>query len=177
MTKLDELIEAIENKRDTGDIKVLIDSIQNINTLDEEGNTALSIAVIYGNLEIVKHLVAKGANVNLRDINSGTALIEAAYFGHLQIVQYLINNGANVNLPYITGWTPLTHAVYNGYLDVAESLLKNGAIIETRDFFFASRRGYQDIVNLLNSNQFKDQILNNKFTAIQVISQLIPLDI
>jgi ankyrin repeat protein len=52
------------------------------------------LASLYGHLEVVKELIARGANPNIVDKNGMTALHEAARMGRLQIVKALIQSGA-----------------------------------------------------------------------------------
>jgi ankyrin repeat protein len=57
--------------------------------------SALVVAVIDGDLEIVKQLVAKGADVK-NPLNLGcTPLLSAAAQGHIPIMQWLLTEGGS----------------------------------------------------------------------------------
>lgn len=72
-------------------------SLNNINSRDKTGRTALHHAAQKGDLQEVKRLVAAGADVNIRSTSKWqtTALHEAAY--NVEIAWYLIDHGADVN--------------------------------------------------------------------------------
>jgi ankyrin repeat protein len=99
----------------------------------------------YGQLEIVKLLIAKGVNVNdqikysqeERNLGMGfqqndppdgaTALILAAQNGHLEVLKLLIAKGADVNAKTKDGKTALILALKNVRQIIKEPLLKAGA--------------------------------------------------
>lgn len=95
--------------------------------VNESGNTALIIAVIGGDMDEVKRLIAAGANVNVSNNAGGTALKFAAYFGRVEMVSLLINSGAYVNTRDGIGWTPLMDASQNGHTEIVRRLINAGA--------------------------------------------------
>ncbi|XP_035218696.1 notch-regulated ankyrin repeat-containing protein-like [Stegodyphus dumicola] len=66
----------------------------NINYYDKEGQTALHLSCMDGNLELVKLLVKFGADVRLANRDGWSALHIAAYGGHQDIALYLIANSS-----------------------------------------------------------------------------------
>jgi RNA polymerase sigma factor (sigma-70 family) len=79
-----------------------------------EGNTLpLSIAAIYGELDMVEFLLDFGVDVNARNEARGgaTALHFAARNGDYEIVDLLIKRGANTSSTTRNNETPLTYAV------------------------------------------------------------------
>jgi uncharacterized protein len=93
-----------------------------VNARDEQGNSALLLALYYGHKEIADLLLAKGADLNLFEASAGgqtervkallaanprlinayshdgfTALHLAAFFGHQAILEFLLSSGANPN--------------------------------------------------------------------------------
>ena len=58
-------------------------------------DTALIAAAIYGNGAVVKYLVDKGANIEAADRHGHTALIAAAINGHGAVVEYLLKAQAD----------------------------------------------------------------------------------
>ncbi len=84
------------------DIKKLVNKDIDINALDENGETVLTLASSNGHLEIVKYLIENGADINFQ-YNSGggdlnqSALMSASMGGYLDIVKYLVDNGADID--------------------------------------------------------------------------------
>ncbi|XP_064616924.1 notch-regulated ankyrin repeat-containing protein-like [Liolophura sinensis] len=63
----------------------------NVNLYDAEGQTALHLSCLDGNLELVKVLVKFGADVRLANRDGWSALHIAAYGGHQDIALFLIH--------------------------------------------------------------------------------------
>ena len=150
----------------------------NLNVLDKsEKFTALSLAIIYGHLDVVKYLVEQGANIALYGKNTdldlaaayghlaivkylvdyginsparlGQALLIAAKNGHLNIVKYLVENGANIN---IYGGGPLQMAGENGHLEIVKYLVEQGS--SPLDEYYLRRirrKGHEDVIQYLES--------------------------
>lgn len=130
---------------------------------DEEGLSALTLAVMYGRLEIARALIQRGAKVDKSDKYGNTPLIFAAYLGNIPITDLLVKSGANVNAiniygdspllksdrPAITaklvnaggrpalenksGLSPLLRCVQKGQTDSVKLLLDKGANLEADD--------------------------------------------
>lgn len=71
--------------------------LRSINSVNQDGFTALHLAAKRGDLEQVKAIVSHGANINARDRHEHTPLTWAAIESHKEIVKFLIDNGADVN--------------------------------------------------------------------------------
>jgi ankyrin repeat protein/tetratricopeptide (TPR) repeat protein len=122
---------------------------------DEYGRTPLHRAIVNGNQEEVKSLLAKGAPFATNDSNSMTSLHCASASGHLEIVELLLKKGACINSTTADWWTPLHWASASGRLEVVELLLEKGADIDARNFegwtplHWASANGHREVVELL----------------------------
>ena len=66
------------------------DAGTDVNAQDNNGMTALMHAVLKGQIDRVKALLAAGAAVNVQDTNGGTALMLAAFKGDRQSIMALI---------------------------------------------------------------------------------------
>lgn len=118
------------------------------------GFTALHVAVIRNNFDVVKKLIGSGADVNASNINGFTPLIEASKWASSEIVTYLLDHGAEIekrNLAMSTGlheianirktfdmddWTSekmRTYALSERRLLVFEALLQWGAATSRRN--------------------------------------------
>lgn len=73
----------------------------------QEGYTALMHASNWGNMDVLKLLVSKGANLNIQSDDGVTALMCAAMSLQTEAVKYLLDQGADVRLKSVTGSTVL----------------------------------------------------------------------
>ena len=107
----------------------------------KSGETPLMNAVGYGDVELVKMLIARGVPVNAKNISSGkvrhgdiamkelTALMFAAPFGSPEMVKTLLEAGADVKMRDGRGMTPLMFAVASDNQDarVVKLLMEHGS--------------------------------------------------
>jgi len=73
-----------------------------VNDRDEYQQTALHLACVSGNLEVVKLLLKKKANVNIQDRNGWTAVHFAAGEGHIAIFHELLATVEEVDVGILT---------------------------------------------------------------------------
>ena len=67
-------------------VKLLLDADPGLlNTMDDNGNNTLHIAVARGDDDLVKFLLQKGANVNARNAKGETPLVVAAHLSQTRI--------------------------------------------------------------------------------------------
>merc|ERR1712098_417541 len=71
---------------------------QNVNQIDEYGETALHRAANWNDVKIAKALIEAGAYVDVQDANGETALHYAAFHGHLEIGKVLVDAGADLKI-------------------------------------------------------------------------------
>ena len=140
--------------------RLLLTSGADPNAPDDDGTTALDIAVRRGNREVAELLVdssaripaallgqavlkgrkdvletllRKSADVNIRLASGSTLLHDAALKGYDGIVTLLLAHGANVDIRNASGGTPLHDAALNGKASAARILLEHGADINARE--------------------------------------------
>ncbi|XP_018648209.1 putative ank repeat-containing [Schistosoma mansoni] len=141
-------------------VKSLLESEVNPNTIDQDGWSALRTAAWGGYSDIVKLLIYYGADVNLSGPDGRTALRAAAWAGNLETVKCLLDAGADVNKSDSEKRTALIAAAYMGHTDVLAVLLKAGADVNHSDsdgrtalhvaaFCVQKSTGYSDIVACL----------------------------
>ncbi|KAH0789970.1 ankyrin repeat protein [Histomonas meleagridis] len=102
----------------------------NIKTLrNSQGNTLLNVAVLNGQLLIVKYLVGKcGMDVNLGNKNGHNPLHIACQHNQLPIINYLLKDkNININFADKAGNTPLHWASKYGRPEAVKMLLQHGA--------------------------------------------------
>ena len=77
------------------------------------GWTPLAWAARYGQVEVVRLLLDKGANVNTRDKHKSTPLQNAVQSGNLETMRLLLDKSENVDERNKSGSTPLHKAAEN----------------------------------------------------------------
>jgi ankyrin repeat protein len=92
--------ERVEDILAKGDVK--LDPPQRPNQV----NKPLAYAAAYGNLDIVKLILARGADINGQVAYGDVPLIKAAEHGNKDIIVCLLEQGADVNRPNAFGISP-----------------------------------------------------------------------
>ena len=77
---------------------------------DNEGCTPLILAVLAGNTNIIRHLVARNARIDAVDSEQHSAVHWAVVCGELEALDVLCNSGAQINTPDIHGAYPIHYA-------------------------------------------------------------------
>ena len=138
----------------------------NINNLDYEDFTLLSIAVMDDNIEMAKLLLKYKADVNTVVNDGDTALILAADNNNMEMVKLLLNYGADINYQGFRGRTALFCALeYNRKenIEMVKLLIKNKADVniaydgdyenEDTPLMYAIMKGYKETVKILIANK------------------------
>ncbi len=105
------------------DIRSFLANGGNINTRDENGMTALSVAVDNGNAEMVEYLLRSGAKPDITDKWGQTALMLAAGRNDAANAKLLIEAGARTDPIAANGLTARQYAIENGGKDVEAVLV------------------------------------------------------
>ncbi len=126
----------------TGDVATLRPLLQAdpwlISATDEQGATLLSEAAAFGQVEVVKLLLANHADVEARNIGRDTPLLEAAAGGYTEVARLLLDNHADANARNEYGDTPLHEMASQGIpvnvpSELVQLLLDRGAKVDARD--------------------------------------------
>jgi len=99
---------------------------ESINTLNEDGYSALILACYRGNVDVALFLIEKANNLNYIS-GDGTALMAAIMSGNTKIIDSLIDHKADLNLSDAQGKTALIYATFFNKTEIAKKLLKAGA--------------------------------------------------
>ncbi len=102
-------------------------------TSDRMVMTPLHFAAQFGQVEMVKFLLAQGADVHARDGNRATPLFRAALRGQTACAELLIRAGADVNAEGNENIRPLHLAAMMGHTDTVKLLLAHGARTDVKD--------------------------------------------
>jgi ankyrin repeat protein len=108
-------------------VQYLLEKRADINAKDDQGWTALHMAVRRGALVYVQYLVEQGVDIKAKDKEGRTALHLAAGSGFLNTVQYLVEQGADIEAKDEQGETALHMATCNASADIpSECLVDTG---------------------------------------------------
>lgn len=132
-------------------VKAFIDAHPECIHTIESDNSVLDIAVLYGRLDVVELLIAKGVDVNKADNYGVTSLYEAIHSNHLSIARVLLQSGADVNLKDRDGWNAFHFAISSESQVMLELILEQNmdAKVTTRQgedlLTFAKKYGTREI--------------------------------
>ena len=87
------IVDAIQMQR-LDIVKLLVENGANLNSIFPSKISALTLASLKGNLEMVEYMLAYGANINALDVIF-TPLHWAVHFKHTKLVRFLASNGAS----------------------------------------------------------------------------------
>ncbi|WP_039459275.1 ankyrin repeat domain-containing protein [Candidatus Jidaibacter acanthamoebae] len=132
--KIEQNSIALLEAAGTGDfvkVKALLSDGVDINfRRDYERDTALTLAVEGGYLEMVELLIEYGANVNLQNHDLNTPIILALGKRRFELMKYLTEKGANLDLLNVNSHTLLMIATLNGDIERVKYLVGKGANID-----------------------------------------------
>lgn len=135
--------------------QILIDAYPNIDGIDQDGDTALTLVSDRGYKNTVKLLLDAGANINSTNVSGDTPLACASLNGHIDVVKILLDRGADPKISDLYGNTALTGAAMYGHKDIIQLLLASGSDINEIDadgytaLMYAVKKEYKDIIYLL----------------------------
>lgn len=170
------IFDAINNN-DLNSVKNIIASGGNVNVVNKDGLTALTVASEKGNIDIVKELINAGANVNGASSVGWTPLMGACFEGNIEVVKELISAGANVNafgIKYKN--TALMQAIRGENPEIVKILVEAGADINMRNangetaYDKAMEVGLTEVAGLLKS---KPNNYNYSTTGFSTITKVV----
>ena len=139
----------------------LITAGADLETRDEEYNTALHLSAQRGHENVLRLLLQRGMVVNTRRRNNFTPLMAAAQEGHYRVARLLIKSGADLNLQSDEGETALMMAALMGHTRVGIELLEAGADRDIKDEDNMTALKYSgsgsDIKLILDRGQIQDE--------------------
>uniref|UniRef100_A0A182PM16 SH2 domain-containing protein n=1 Tax=Anopheles epiroticus TaxID=199890 RepID=A0A182PM16_9DIPT len=132
---------------------------RNIDSKNQDGQTAVHLACVHADDKILLKLIERGANINSRDAKGNTPLHYAcAKRNGLEMVRMLIKASASLQARNSeTGWVPLHEAADNGNMDAVQELLSHRVPHRPRTNFgempsdLARLRGHHQVVDFLNA--------------------------
>src|SRR5256712_12402885 len=144
-----ELLVAIRNG-DHAQVQKLLGSGADVNTVDNNGTTALMHSVIESDMKMMTLLIDHGADVNAKNDLASTALMYAAT--NLAKTRVLLDAGADVKAKGKNSATPMSVAVTTfGSTPVLKLLVSKGAEPEPRLLTSAAAVGDLEAIQFLFS--------------------------
>lgn len=101
---------------------------------DNNKNSTLMIACLFGFKDIVQLCIDKGVKVNIRNNDKETPLMAASMKGYEDIAQILIDNGAKIDTQSTSKNYAFSLAVRNDCIGVVKLLLSYNCEINKRDY-------------------------------------------
>jgi len=128
----------------------------NPDSRDQEGFSALYLAVQEGHIPVVNALIHAHADPSLPGCRDGvTPLCLAAGEGHLTALMLLAARGACLNTPTAQGVSPLLIAAQNGHAEAVSFLMEKKASVDActpggdSPLVCAARNGHLEVARLL----------------------------
>lgn len=156
----------------TSSIDVLLGLEKNHDSLDEDGNSVLDLAIDIEDVVLLRRLIhdagfrkssnfkaaknteifcilAKEAKRNMYEINhqGRSALHAACMHGNLELATILMTAGLNVNLEDCFGYTPLHYAIQKRSLELVMFLRTNRAVINRPKRYFSNSSRFKPVLN------------------------------
>ncbi|OAQ60148.1 ankyrin repeat domain-containing protein [Pochonia chlamydosporia 170] len=160
-------------------VQMLLENGADVTAKDNDGWTALHLAVALGHEGVVRVLLENGADVTAKHNDGWTALHLAAMVGHDGVVRAFLENGADVTAKDDDGRTALRFAAATGHEGVVRELLENGADVTAKSndgltaLQGAARIGHKEVVQVLLENgadvAAKD---NDEWTALHLAAMV-----
>ena len=150
-------------------VKSLFEKGAEVDFQGEKDLTALLLASIRGDMDIVRYLVEeKKANLGLIQIDQFTALMAASYSGKEEVVKYLLEQGADPKTHTSGGWFALTLASQEGHQETVRAILeKDKSMIDAKNasghtaLMIAAIHGHLDTVKFLVKSGADRSATNN----------------
>lgn len=149
-------------------VSYLLKNGVNVNYGNDKDQNALTLAVVSGNLKIVKMLYDNGLVMSPVNKKKAQVMQYAVLGGNCDVVKFILEKGFDINAKDDSGYTPLmtvcgvdqgmaTFFLKNTkiYIDVVKLLLEKKALINLRNnkgqtaLQMAKKNGYIEIVDLL----------------------------
>lgn len=177
------LIQAISSHWDAEDISPLLSVIKNmyfdddwlyefeINATNSEGSSPLMIACSYGDIDLVKLLLEKGAQLNFLSDSGQTPLLAAVSSGNLELVKFLIEKGAGKNLGNSTLSQALSLQDKEKAEQIATYLLNIGVKYSSKDLVTVAGAGMEKMVDKLLALGVNPNTGFNTYTPLMAASR------
>jgi len=109
-------------------IELFLDNGIDLDQRDDDGISALDMAIKFKRLDVIEFCIAKGFDINTSTRKSGiTPIMLSACFSNIPMMQLLIDNGAKLNTVDKMGMSPKDYSKKLGQKKMIEFLDAQGA--------------------------------------------------
>lgn len=156
--------------------KILSSTKLDINATDSMGYTALQIAAIEGQSEVVRLLIKQGADINVQDkVHGNTALHEACWRGYSRTVTTIAKSKSDLHILNNGGFAALHLCCQNGHNQSCRELLLAGCSPDIKNNYgdtplhTSARYGHAGVTRILISAECRTSQQNkNGDTALHI---------
>ncbi|KAJ6177984.1 Mg2+ transporter protein CorA-like/Zinc transport protein ZntB [Penicillium mononematosum] len=134
--------------------RLLKDHFRLLNSQGIRGETAVSLAMRNGNLDVFLYLLDKGADISGKGDTGGTFLYQTVRHAHLQAVNLILTKEPNLlDVQIKIGQTAIFAALENDQLEIFDYLFDKGADITIKDWsgntplHYAAQHGHLQAVD------------------------------
>lgn len=121
---------------------------------------ALTGAIVRGELNSLKYLIANGADVNIKSDAEPSPVHYAVKRHRIEFLKVILEHGGNINTLDINGRTPLYDAINVGDIDLIRYLIDNGANLLNKDdsneIPLDYAKSHRELMNQINNLEFED---------------------
>ncbi len=129
---------------DTAFLQHLLNTIDDVNYLDEYGYSPLIQCVIADKLDVAKLLLEKGADPNQKDVTGRSPLHWAVYNNSLAFCELLLEYHADPNAYTISSEPVLSKPVLRNHFAIKKALMTHGADLQfAHDYINAKLLGHR----------------------------------
>ena len=162
------------------DLKFFVAQGVDVDTQDEDGNSALHGASRENQISIMKWLIEdQHANIHIRDEDGSIPLHWASLKGNVAAIELLITHGSVVNAQDRWKRTPLHEASEKGHVAAIELLITHGSDVNATDekkqtpLHKASEEGHVAAMELLitHGSDVNAQINGNRHLCIKQVKR------
>ena len=130
-------------------VRILLEAGGDINGRNDNGETPLYWATVWGQQHSVVILLDHGADPNIADTDGSTPLMNAAYRGPVSIIELLLASGAALETKNKRGRSALGTAFFTGRVEVARCLIEHGAAVDGTALHEAVKQQSETLVRLI----------------------------
>ena len=162
---------------DVRNIRKIVEGGVDVDSIGQDGQTPLVLAVKFNQPDSVVALLDLGANPDHRvGSNRDSPVMSAANLGDSAILKILLDRGANPDFGAAWGGAPIVSQAEHGDLEAVQLLVEAGADVNGRGLnddtalIAAARRGHYDVVLYLLKQGADHTLLNhNDDTLVHII--------
>ena len=143
-------------RRDSAEVRRLVQSGADVNAAQADGATALHWAAYHADASLTSLLLEAGADAAAANRNGSTPMWLAASRGDAAVIKALLDKGGDANEELPLGRRPLMLAARSGSVDAVRALLTKGADPNAKEsargttaLMQAADQGHADVVKVL----------------------------